>query len=74
MIDMVQEFEAMMVEEEDAGDSEDEDEEESEIQVLFDCTKLGNQDSSGQDAVVNKEDNEVFSVNAVLVTIQAAYY
>ena len=70
MIDMVQEFEAMMVEEEDAGDSEDEDEEESEIQVLFDCTKLGNQDSSGQDEVVNKEDNEVFRVNNALAMIE----
>ena len=70
MIDMVQEFEAMMVEEEDAGDSEDEDEEEAEIQVLFDCTKLGNQDSSGQDAVVHKEKNEVFSIDDIFAMIQ----
>ena len=70
MINMVQEFEAMMAEEEDAGDLDAKDQEEFEIEVLFDFTKLGNQDSSGQDEMVNKEDNEVFSINNALVMIE----
>ena len=70
MINMVQEFESMMVEDEDAGDSDAEDEEQFEIEVLFEFTKFVKQDRSGQYVVVDKEYNEVFSVNNVLFIIQ----
>ena len=66
---MFQDFEATMVEEEDAEYSDAEDEEEFEIEVLFDFTKLGKKDISVQDAMVNKEDNEVFRLDNVLSVI-----
>ena len=56
----------MMVEEEDVGDSDTEEEEKFEIEVLFDFTKFGKQDISVQDAVVDEEDNDVFSVDNIL--------
>ena len=56
----------MMVEEEDGGDSDTEDEEAFKIEVLFDFTKFGKQDISVQDAVVDEEDNDVFSVDNIL--------
>ena len=70
IIDMVQEFKYMMVEEEEARESDAIDEEDFEIEVLFDFTKIGMQDSLGQDALVNEEYNEVFIIYDVLVMIE----
>ena len=70
MINMVQEFEAVMVEEEDTGEQDAKDEEEFEIEVLFDFTKFGKHYSSGQDSMDDKEDNYVFSVDVVFAMIQ----
>ena len=70
MINMVQEFEAVMVEEEDTGEQDAKDEEEFEIEVLFDLTKFEKHYSSGQDSMDDKEDNYVFSVDVVFAMIQ----
>ena len=57
---MVQDFEAIMVEEQYAGDSDTKYEEDFEIEVIFGFAAFGKQDSSRQDAVVKEEDYEVF--------------
>ena len=70
MINMVQEFESMMIEEEDAGDLDAKEAEEFEIEVLFDSTKFWKKESLRKDVVVDIEENDMLSVDDVLSMIE----
>ena len=70
MINMVLEFESMMIEEEDAGDLDAKEAEEFEIELLFDSTKFWKKESLRKDVVVDIEENDMLSVDDVLSMIE----